>query len=188
MQPTESMAEQLVEAAATETPSANTNMSGGVAASSETQATDGFITPSKKHQVLVAVLKEAATAMEGVIVTNNSYLPLPSLGTTNSRGNSPKKSPTNGSPRKKKTKVTPEFMQAMEAALSKQQEALESGLDSKLPGKEDVGVSLIGCFNGAVKAVVAATGLGTDEAIQDNYVTGERNWQDSWVNSSDSEE
>jgi hypothetical protein len=46
-QPTELMAEQQVEAAATETPSANTNMSGGVAASSEMQATDGFITPSK---------------------------------------------------------------------------------------------------------------------------------------------
>ena len=79
-------------------------------------------------------------------------------------------------------------MQVMEAALNKQQEALESGVDPKLPGKEDVGVSLIGCFNGAVKAVVEATGLGTDKAIQDNYVTRERNWQDRWENASDSEE
>jgi hypothetical protein len=107
---------------------------------------------------------------------------------TRSRGNTLKKSPTSGSPQKKKMKVTLEFMQAMEAALNKQQEALESGLYQKLPGKEDVGVSLIGCFNGAVKAVVAATGLGIDEAIQDDYVTRERNWQDSWENSSDSEE
>jgi hypothetical protein len=29
---------------------------------------------------------------------------------------------------------------------------LDSGLDQKLPGKVDVGVSLIGWFNGAVKA------------------------------------
>jgi hypothetical protein len=139
--------------------------------------------------LLAAVLKEAATAMEGVIVTNNSSLPLTSLGRTRPWGNPPKrKSPTSGSPRKKKTKVTPEFMQVMEAALDKQQEALESELDPKLPGKEDVGVSLIGCFNGVVKAVVAATGLGTNEAIQDDYITGERNWQESWANSSDSEE
>jgi hypothetical protein len=101
------MAEQLVEAATTETPAVNTNMSGGVAASSEMKANDGILTPSKKHQVPVAVLKEAATAMEGVIVTNNSYLPLTSLGMMRSRGNPPKKSPTSGSPQKKKTKVTP---------------------------------------------------------------------------------
>jgi hypothetical protein len=76
----------------------------------------------------------------------------------------------------------------MDEVLAKQQEALDSGQDEKLPGKEDVGVSLIGRFNGAVKAVVAATGLGTDEEIQDSFVTGERDWQDSWENSSDSEE
>ncbi len=35
---------------------------------------------------------------------------------------------------------------------------------------------------------MAATGLGTDKDIQDDYVTRERNWQDSWANSSDSEE
>ncbi len=62
----------------------------------------------------------------------------------------------------------------MEAAFAKQQEALDSGLDQKLPGKVDVGVSLIGWFNGAVKAVVAATGLGTDKEIQDDFVTGEK--------------
>jgi hypothetical protein len=51
---------------------------------------------------------------------------------------------------------------------------LDSGLDQKLPGKVDVGVSLIGWFNGAVKAVVAATGLGTNKEIQDDFVTGEK--------------
>jgi hypothetical protein len=35
-------------------------------------------------------------------------------------------------------------MQAMEAAFTKQQEALDNGLDQKLPGKVDVEVSLIG--------------------------------------------
>jgi hypothetical protein len=133
-------------------------------------------------------LKETATEMEGAIVTNNPYLPLTSLGTTRSQGTSAKKSPASGSPQKKKPKVTPEFMQAMEAAFAKQQEALDSGLDQKLSGKVDVGVSLTGRFNGAVKAVVAATGLGTDEEVQDDYVSGERNWQDSWANSSNSEE
>jgi hypothetical protein len=155
---------------------------------SETKATDGFQTPSKKHQVPATSLKETATAMEGVIVTNNPYLPLTSLGMTRSRGTSPKKVLTGESPQKKKTKVNPAFMQAMDDAFAKQKEALDSGLDEKLPGKEDVGLSLIEMFNGAVKAVVAPTGLGTDEAIQDDYVTGERNWQDSWENSSNSKE
>jgi hypothetical protein len=134
------------------------------------------------------LLKETATAMEGVIVMNNPYLPLTSLGMIRSWESSPKKFLTSESPQKKKTKVNPAFMQAMDDAFTKQKEALDSGLDEKLPGKEDVGVSLIGRFNGAVKAVVAVTGLGTDEAIQDDYVTGERNWHDSWENSSDSEE
>ena len=164
------------------------NVPGKADVTSDTKATDGFQTPSKKHRVPAASLRETATAMEGVIVTNNSYLPLTSLGTTRSWGTSPKKFPTSESPRKKKTKVNPAFMQAMDDAFSKQKEALDSGRDEKLPGKEEFGASLIGRFNGAVKAVVTATGLGTDEAIQDDYVTGERNWQDSWEHSSDSEE
>jgi hypothetical protein len=65
-QPTKLMAEQLVKAATTQTTAVNTNMSRGVAASSEMKANDGFLTPSKKHQVLAVVSKEAATAMEGV--------------------------------------------------------------------------------------------------------------------------
>ena len=184
----EPMDDQLAGVETTETPAANINMSCEDGVQRETKATDGFQTPRKKHRVPAAALKETTAAMEGVIVTNNPYLPLTNLGTTRSRGNSPKKSPTSESPRKKKTKVNPAFMQAMDDAFAKQQEAVDSGLDQKLPGKEDVGVSLIGRFNGAVKAVVAATGLGTDEAIQDDYVTGERNWQDSWENSSNSGE
>jgi hypothetical protein len=84
---------------------------------------------------------------------------------TRSQGTSPRKFSTSESPRKKKMKVNPAFMQAMDDAFAKQKEALDSGFDEKLPGKEDVGVSLIGRFNGAVKAVVAVTGLGTNEAI-----------------------
>jgi hypothetical protein len=55
-QPTKLMAEQRVKAATTQT----------TAPSSEMKANDGFLTPSKKHQVPAVVLKEAATAMEGV--------------------------------------------------------------------------------------------------------------------------
>jgi hypothetical protein len=183
----ESMDDQLVGVETPETPAANINVSGKADVPSKTKATDGFQTPSKKHRVRAAASQETTTAMEGVIVTNNPYLPLTSLGTRRSRGTSPKKFPTSGSPRKKKTKVNPAFMQAMDDAFTKQQEALDSGLDKQLSGKVDVGVSIIGQFNGAIKAVVAATGLGTDEAIQDDYVTRARNWQGSWENSSDSD-
>jgi hypothetical protein len=140
----ELMDEQLVKAETTESQDVPINMSGKADAPSEMKATNGFLTPSKKHQVAVVALKETATEMEGAIVTNNPYLPLTSLEMTRSRGTSPKKSPASGSPLKKKPKVTPEFMQAMEAAFAKQQKALNSGLDQKLPGKVDVGVSLIG--------------------------------------------
>jgi hypothetical protein len=140
----ESMDEHLIEAETTETKDVPINVSGEADAPSETKATNGFLTPSKKHQVAVVALKETATEMEGAIVTNNPYLPLTSLGMMRSQGTSPKKSPASGSPQKKKPKETPEFMQAMEAAFAKQQEALDSGLDQKLPGKVDVGVSLIG--------------------------------------------
>jgi hypothetical protein len=34
--------------------------------------------------------------------------------------------------------------------------------------------------NGAVHAAATETGFRTDEAIQDNIITGEDNWQDSW--------
>jgi hypothetical protein len=181
----ESMDDQLIGVEIPETPAVNINLSDEADVPSKTKATDGFQTPSKKHRVHAAALQETATAMEGVIVTNNPYLPLTSLGMMRSQGTSPKKFPTGESPQKKKTKVNPAFMQAMDDAFTKQQEALHSG---QLSDKVDVGVSLIGWFNGAVKAVVAATGLGTDEAIQDDYVTGERHWQDIWENFSDSDE
>jgi hypothetical protein len=34
--------------------------------------------------------------------------------------------------------------------------------------------------NGAVHTAVTVTGFRMDEAIQDNIITGEDNWQDSW--------
>jgi hypothetical protein len=49
------------------------------------KATDGSLTPRKKHQVALVALKETATEMEGVIVTDNPYLPLTNLGTTRSQ-------------------------------------------------------------------------------------------------------
>jgi hypothetical protein len=140
----ESMDKQLVKAETTETQDVPINMSGKADAPSEMKATDGFLTPSKKHRVAVVALKETATEMEGAIVTNNPYLPLTSLGTMRSQGTSAKKSPASGSPQKKKPKVTPKFMQVMEAAFAKQQEALDSGLYQKLSGKVNVGVSLTG--------------------------------------------
>jgi hypothetical protein len=33
---------------------------------------DGFQTPNRRHWVLVVVAAEAATAMEGIVETNNS--------------------------------------------------------------------------------------------------------------------
>jgi hypothetical protein len=80
------------------TAKSNENVPGKADVTSETKATDGFQTPSKKHRVPAVSLKETATAMEGVIVTNNPYLPLTCLGTTRSRGTSPKKFPTSESP------------------------------------------------------------------------------------------
>jgi hypothetical protein len=94
----ESMNEQLIKAETTATPDVPINMSDKADAPSEMKATDGFLTPSKKHQVAVVALKETATEMEGAIVTNNPYLPLTSLGMMRSQGTSPKKSPASGSP------------------------------------------------------------------------------------------
>jgi hypothetical protein len=73
------------------TAKSNENVPGEADVTSKTKATDGFQTPSKKHRVPAMSLKETATAMEGVIVMNNPYLPLTSLGMTRSRGTSPKK-------------------------------------------------------------------------------------------------
>ncbi len=43
---------------------------------------DGFLTPSRKHQVLAASAMAIAMAMEGVIETENLYMALTSLGLT----------------------------------------------------------------------------------------------------------
>jgi hypothetical protein len=86
----ESIDEQLVKAETTATPDVPINVSDEADAPSEMKATDGFLTPSKKHQIAVVASKETATEMEGAIVTNNPYLPLTSLGTTRSQGTSPK--------------------------------------------------------------------------------------------------
>jgi hypothetical protein len=56
----------------------NENVPGKADVTSKTKATDGFQTPSiqtpsKKHRVPATLSKETATAMEGVIVTNNPY-------------------------------------------------------------------------------------------------------------------
>jgi hypothetical protein len=150
---------------------------------------DRFLTPIRKHQVLAASAMATATAMEGVIETENPYTALTSLGSTQNQRKSPKMSPSSESPQKKKAKVSPAFMKVMDEAVAKKQEALKNGLTQKLPGKEDVAVTLLGNFGGAVKAVASpVTRLGTDEEIQESFVTGEINWQDSLEKSYNIEE
>jgi hypothetical protein len=145
---------------------------------------DGFLTPSRKHQVLAASAMAIAMAMEGVIETENLYMALTSLGLTQNRGKTPKKSLSSESPQKQKGKVSPTFMNAMDTALAKKQEALKNGLTQMLPGNDNLAVTLLGHFGGAVKVVASSfTGLGTDEGIQESFETGEINWQDSWEKS-----
>jgi hypothetical protein len=72
-------------------------------------------------------------------------------------------------------------MKQMEAQLEKQREE-ESAIND-----DDIAISLLGQFGGAVKAGVASV---TGYATQDETVTGENtNWQDRWGSSiSDDEE
>jgi hypothetical protein len=72
-------------------------------------------------------------------------------------------------------------MKQMEAQLEKQQEE-ESAIND-----DDIAISLLGQFGGAVKAGVTSV---TGYATQDETVTGENtNWQDHWGSSiSDDEE
>jgi hypothetical protein len=142
---------------------------------------DGFCTPTRKHQASAASIVEAANAMEGVIETNNSYAALMPLSSTRIRGSSLAKTPSGSSPRKKKPKVSSKFMKQMEEQVDKQQAEEAAATD------DDIAISLIGQFGGAVKARVASV---TGYATQDDTVTGEyKNWQDNWESSiSDDEE
>jgi hypothetical protein len=80
---------------------------------------DGFRTPTRKHRALSTSAAKAATAMEGNIETDNPYAALMSLKPSHNRGSSTAKSPSGGSPRKKKPKVSSKFMKQMEAQLEK---------------------------------------------------------------------
>jgi hypothetical protein len=80
-------------------------------------------------------------------------------------------------------------MAQIDKVLARHKQAVKNGIDLDQPGKMDTGVTFLGHFDGAVKAVASTTGFGTNEAIQDSTVNGEDNWQDSWESSiSDSEE
>jgi hypothetical protein len=136
---------------------------------------DGFCAPTRKHQASAASVVEAANAMEGVVGTNNSYAALMPLSSTRIRGSSPAKSPSGSSPRKKKPKVSSKFMKQMEEQLNKQRVEEATATD------DDIAVSLLGRFGGAVKAGVASV---TGYATQDDTVTGENNnWHDNWESS-----
>jgi hypothetical protein len=99
---------------------------------------DGFLTPTKKHRASATSAAEAATAMEGIIETDNPYATLMPLKPSHNRGSSTAKSPSGSSPRKKKPKVSPKFMKQMEAQLEKQREE-ESAINDN-----DIAVSLLG--------------------------------------------
>jgi hypothetical protein len=94
---------------------------------------DGFLTPTKKHRA-----SEAATAMEGIIETDNPYAALMPLKPSHNCGTSTAKSPSGSSLRKKKPKVSPKFMKQMEAQLEKQREE-ESAIND-----DDIAISLLG--------------------------------------------
>jgi hypothetical protein len=142
---------------------------------------DGFQTPNRRHRVSAVVAAEAATAMEGVVETNNSFMALMSLGTSRPWGASLTKSPNgNQSPRKKKSKVNPAAMAQIDKVLARCKQAVKNGIDLDQQGKMGTGFTFLGCFDGAVEAVASATGFETNEAIQDSTVNGEDNWQDSW--------
>jgi hypothetical protein len=76
-------------------------------------------------------------------------------------------------------------MKQMEAQLEKQLE--KQWEEESAINEDDIAVSLLGWFGGAVKAGVASV---TGYATQDETVTGENtNWQDHWESSiSDNEE
>jgi hypothetical protein len=142
---------------------------------------DGFCTPTRKHQASAASVVEAANAMEGVVETNNSYAALMPLSSTRIHGSSPAKTPSGSSPQKKKPKVSSKFMKQMEEQLDKQRAEEAAATD------DDIAISLLGQFGGAVKARVASV---TGYTTQDDTVTGENNnWQNNWESSiSDDEE
>jgi hypothetical protein len=71
-------------------------------------------------------------------------------------------------------------MKQMEEQLNKQQVEEAAATD------DDIAVSLLGQFGGAVKARVAIV---TGYATQDETVTGENNnWQDNWESSISNDE
>ena len=136
---------------------------------------DGFQTPTRRHQVsaAAAAAAETATAMGGVVETANPYEALTTLGSSRSRGSSSAQSPSGSSPRKKKPKVSPKFRKKMEEHFEKQKRE-----EAAATVNDDISVSLLGRFGGAVKAGVASV---TGYATQDDTVTGEENaWQNSW--------
>jgi hypothetical protein len=59
---------------------------------------DGFRTPTRKHQASATSTAEAATAMEGIIETDNPYAALMPLKPSRNRGSSTAKSPSGSSP------------------------------------------------------------------------------------------
>jgi hypothetical protein len=86
-------------------------------------------------------------------------------------------------------KVNPTAMAQIDKAFARRKQVVKNGIDPDQLGKMDTGVTFLGRFDGAVKAVASTTGFGTNEAIQDSTVNGEDSWQDSRESSiSDSEE
>lgn len=93
--------------------------------------------------------------------------------------------------KKKSKRGSASFQAALDEAFATQAQEVADGASLEQKGKVDTQVMFLGCMaNGAVKAVGSLTGLGTDEEIQEQIVTGENAWQNTnWGDlSSDGEE
>jgi hypothetical protein len=131
---------------------------------------DEFQTPNGKHRVLLAAAG-STTNMEGIVETSNPFPVLMSLGSTRLRNESPWKSPS--SSEQKRSKINARINEV----LVQQNQEVENGPALVSPlGKVDNRITMLGRLaNGAVQAAASLMGLGTDEEIQENSVTGEEN-------------
>ena len=121
------------------------------------------------------------------IETSNSFEALHYLGKTckaQSPGNDMSPSKTR---LKKKKKINEAVKAALDERFAQQEQAVSAGVNPALAGKVDTGITL-GIFGRVANATASFTGIGTDEVIQDNLVTGDTDWQNkNWAEMSDSD-
>jgi hypothetical protein len=89
--------------------------------------------------------------------------------------------------RLKKKKINEAVKAALDKRFTQQEQAGSVGGNTTLAEKVDTGVTL-GISGRVANAASSFTGIGTDEVIQDNLVTGDTDWQNkNWANLSDSD-